>query len=47
MNIQEVQEKLKTIDKFEYHSTADNKTYVVEKTPKGFSMTKKESLNEK
>jgi len=44
MTIQEVEKKLETVDKFEYYSTADNKTYVVEKTPKGFSMTKKESI---
>lgn len=46
MKIQEVQEKLETTDKFEYYSTTDNKTYIVEKTPNGFSMTKKESINE-
>ena len=44
MTIQEIEKKLETVDKFEYYSTADNKTYVVEKTPKGFSMTKKESI---
>lgn len=47
MTIQEVEKKLEKVDTFEYYSIVDNKTYVVEKTPKGFSMTKKESLNEK
>jgi hypothetical protein len=43
MMIEEVKEKLKTVDKFEY-TAADGKTYIIGKTDKGFSMTKKEAI---
>lgn len=40
MKIQEVEEKLKTVEKFEWEDV-DGKTYIIEKTPNGFRMTKK------
>ena len=43
MTIEEVEEKLKTVDEFEY-AADDEKIYIIGKTDKGFSMTKKEAI---
>ena len=43
MMIEEVKEKLKTVDKFEY-TDDDGKTYIIGKTDKGFSIIKKEAI---
>ena len=43
MTLQEVEKKLKTVDKFEYTAN-DGKTYIIGKTDKGYSITKKEAI---
>jgi len=43
MTIEEVKEKLKTVDKFEYTAN-DGKTYIIGKTEKGYSIIKKEAI---